>query len=71
MTVAWKKLAYDADKISHSLATAANDFLVASGAGVFVKKSLSEVTTLFAINLDGGSAASVYGATTGLDGGTA
>ena len=32
--------------IKHSLATAISDFLVASGAGVFVKKTLAEVKTL-------------------------
>lgn len=32
--------------LKHSLATAANDFLVASGPGVFVKKSLSETQTI-------------------------
>jgi hypothetical protein len=32
--------------IKHSLATAVSDFLVASGAGVFVKKTLAEVKTL-------------------------
>lgn len=32
--------------IRHSLATAANDFLVASGPGVFVKKTLAEVQAL-------------------------
>ncbi len=32
--------------VKHSLATAVNDFLVASGAGVFVKKTLAEVKTL-------------------------
>lgn len=32
--------------IKHALATAANDFLVASGNGVFVKKTLTEVQTL-------------------------
>ena len=32
--------------ITHSLATAANDFLVASGAGTFVKKTLAEVKTI-------------------------
>jgi hypothetical protein len=31
------------DKIDHSLATAVNDFLVASGVGAFVKKTLAEV----------------------------
>ena len=33
-------------KINHALATAANDFLVASGNGVFVKKTLAEVLTI-------------------------
>src|SRR3990167_1066928 len=32
--------------VAHSLATAINDFLVASGAGAFVKKTLAEVKTL-------------------------
>jgi len=32
--------------IPHSLATAANDFIVASGAGVFVKKTLAETLTI-------------------------
>lgn len=32
--------------IPHSLATAANDFLVASGVGAFVKKTLAEVLTI-------------------------
>jgi hypothetical protein len=32
----------------HDLATAANDFLVASGAGVFVKKTLAETLTILA-----------------------
>jgi len=35
--------------ILHSLATAVSDFLVASGAGVFVKKTLAEVKTLIDI----------------------
>ncbi len=38
-----------AAKIAHSLATAANDFLVASGVGVFVKKTLAEVKTLLGL----------------------
>ncbi|HEY0029138.1 MAG TPA: hypothetical protein VGC65_00155 [Bacteroidia bacterium] len=37
-------------KISHSLATAANDFLVASGAGIFVKKTLAEVKTVLGLS---------------------
>ena len=36
-------------KISHSLATAASDFLVASGVGVFVKKTLAEVKTILGL----------------------
>lgn len=32
--------------VAHSLATAANDFIVASGAGVFVKKTLAETLTI-------------------------
>jgi hypothetical protein len=32
--------------IAHSLATAANDFLVASGSGTFVKKTLAETLTI-------------------------
>lgn len=35
--------------IAHSLATAVNDFLVASGAGVFVKKTLAEVKTILGL----------------------
>jgi hypothetical protein len=42
----------------HSLATAASDFLVASGAGAFIKKTLAEVKTLIGItdtsNIDPG-----------------
>lgn len=38
-----------AGKIGHSLATAANDFLVASGAGAFVKKTLVEVKALLGL----------------------
>lgn len=35
--------------VSHSLATAANDFLVASGVGAFVKKTLAEVKTILGL----------------------
>jgi hypothetical protein len=38
-----------ADYIKHSLATAASDFLVASGAGAFIKKTLAEVKTLLGL----------------------
>jgi len=36
--------------IAHSLATAVNDFLVASGAGVFVKKTLAETKTILGLS---------------------
>ena len=36
-------------RILHSLATAANDFLVASGSGIFVKKTLAEVKTILGL----------------------
>lgn len=36
-------------KISHSLATAVSDFLVSSGAGVFIKKTLAEVKTILGL----------------------
>lgn len=51
--------------IKHSLATAVNNFLVASGAGVFVKKTLAEVKTLLAIASD---IATHAGLTTGAHG---
>lgn len=35
--------------IKHSLATAANDFLVASGVGAFIKKTLAEVKTILGL----------------------
>jgi hypothetical protein len=35
---------------THALATAANDFLVASGAGAFVKKTLAETKTILGID---------------------
>jgi len=42
----WRQIYPTIDALTHSLATAANDFLVASGPGVFVKKSLSETQTI-------------------------
>lgn len=45
--------------IAHSLATAANDFLVASGVGQFVKKTFAETITILRTSLD-----SVYAAIT-------
>lgn len=38
--------------ILHSIATAVNNFLVASGSGTFIKKTLAEVKTLLAIASD-------------------
>lgn len=35
--------------VAHSLATAANDFLVASGSGAFIKKTLAEVKTILGL----------------------
>lgn len=46
--------------ILHSLATAANDFLVASGVGVFVKKTLAETVTILRTSLDSVYAALVH-----------
>lgn len=41
---------YADTKVGHSLATAVNDFLIASGAGVFVKKTLAETKTILGIS---------------------
>jgi hypothetical protein len=46
--------------IKKSLATAANDFLVASGAGVFVKKTLAEVKTLLGLGSAAYTASTAY-----------
>lgn len=46
--------------IAHSLATAANDFLVASGAGVFVKKTLAEVKTILGLGTAAYTASTDY-----------
>ena len=40
---------YADTKISHSLATEANDFLVSSGVGVFVKKTLAQVQSILGL----------------------
>lgn len=42
--------------IKHALATAASDFLVASGAGAFVKKTLAETLTILGKNVASGIA---------------
>ena len=49
MAATWKKLAYEADVVKHSLVTAANDFLVASENGVVVKKTLAETKTILGV----------------------
>lgn len=51
--------------IRHALATAVSDFLVASGAGVFIKKTLAEVRTLLNWAAD---IATHAGLTTGIHG---
>jgi hypothetical protein len=40
------------ENILHSLATAASDFLVASGSGAFIKKTLAEVKTILGLATD-------------------
>ena len=47
-------------KVNHSLATAANDFLVASGVGVFIKKTLAEVKTILGLGTAAYTASSAY-----------
>jgi hypothetical protein len=47
-------------KISHSLATAVSDFLVSSGAGVFIKKTLAEVKTILGLGSAAYTASSDY-----------
>lgn len=46
--------------IKHSLATAVNNFLVASGPGVFVKKTLAEVKTILGLGTAAYTAATDY-----------
>ncbi len=50
--------------ILHSLATAANDFLVASGSGVVVKKTLAETGAILEADIDHGN---IQGLSTGAD----
>ena len=42
----WRQVYPTIDAPNHNLATAANDFLVASGAGVYVKKTLAETQAI-------------------------
>lgn len=53
MPATWKKLAFDDETVKHSLATAENDFLVASGSGVIVKKTLAETKTILGVGTGG------------------
>jgi hypothetical protein len=46
--------------IKHSLATAASDFLVASGAGVFIKKTLAETKTVLGLGSAAYTASTAY-----------
>lgn len=46
--------------IKHSLATAVSDFLIASGVGVFVKKTLAEVKTILGLGTAAYTAATDY-----------
>jgi hypothetical protein len=48
--------------IKHSLATAASDFLVASGVGAFVKKTLAEVKTILGLGTAAYTASTDYAA---------
>ncbi len=41
--------AANTSSVAHSLATAANDFIVASGVGVFIKKTLAEAKTILGL----------------------
>ena len=50
-------------RILHSLATAANDFLVASGSGIFVKKTLAEVKTILGLGTAAYTASADYAVT--------
>ena len=52
MAATWKKLAFEDNVIKHALATAANDFLVASGSGVFVNKTQAETKTILGVGGD-------------------
>jgi hypothetical protein len=56
--------------IKHSLATAVNDFLAASGSGVFVKKTLAEVKTILGLGSAAYTESSAYAvAAKGVTGG--
>jgi hypothetical protein len=48
------------DYVKHSLATAANDFLVASGSGAFAKQTLAQVKTTLGLGTAAYTAATAY-----------
>ncbi len=50
----------------HSLTTAVNDFLVASGAGAFAKKTLAEVKTILGLGTAAYTASTAYEAAGGI-----
>jgi len=49
----WRQVYPTIDAPNHNLATAANDFLIASGAGVFAKKTLAETQAILGCRLTG------------------
>jgi hypothetical protein len=53
MAITWEKIALEKDVIKHAIATAESDFLVASGAGAFVKKTLNETKTILGVTAGG------------------
>ena len=53
--------------IAHSLATAVNDFVVASGAGAFVKKTLAEVKTILGLGTAAYTDSTAYAPALGAD----
>jgi hypothetical protein len=49
----WRQVYPTIDAPNHNLATAANDFLIASGAGAFAKKTLAETQAILGCRLTG------------------
>ena len=58
--IAYSDLTGQPDSVLNTLATAANDFIVASGVGVFVKKTLAEVKTILGLGSAAYTASSAY-----------
>lgn len=63
------KTYFDGIYIFHSLATAENDFLVASGSGAFIKKTLAEVKTILGLGTAAYTASTDYATLVGVSGG--